>query len=165
MAIQLFIGLTGSGKSYGAVKNALIPAAKMGRTIVTNIPLKDQFFTDFPDCKVIPFNDNDPLDDPDFFGKFDGGEVFIIDEAMAYWAAGRQAKDFTKLQLEFFSKHRHKTCDKFTQEIILICQNTEQLAAFVKGLINTTVVSVKLENLGSDKFYHCDVYTGAIRGF
>jgi zona occludens toxin (predicted ATPase) len=37
MALSIYVGPPGSGKTYTAVESIAIPAAKAGRTIITNI--------------------------------------------------------------------------------------------------------------------------------
>ena len=50
MAIQLYCGRPGSGKSYGVIENVLIPALKTSRIIYTNIPLHlDIIEQDYPE--------------------------------------------------------------------------------------------------------------------
>lgn len=51
MAISAYIGIPGSGKSYEAVYNVIIPAFTSGRRVVTNIYglQKDKITERYPD--------------------------------------------------------------------------------------------------------------------
>lgn len=54
MAISAYIGIPGSGKSYEAVCNVIIPAFTSGRRVVTNIYglQKDKITERYPDATV-----------------------------------------------------------------------------------------------------------------
>lgn len=91
MAISAYIGIPGSGKSYEAVCNVIIPAFTSGRRVVTNIYglQKDKITERYPDATgEIIVVDNDDVLKADFF-PFKGGEgsfcqfgdLIVIDEA------------------------------------------------------------------------------------
>ena len=64
MSISAYVGLTGHGKSYGAVENIILPALRQKRTVFTNIPMKtENCLRDF-DCSVIQFATQDLIDNP-----------------------------------------------------------------------------------------------------
>ncbi len=54
MAIKIYSGRPGTGKSYNAVANVIIPAVKQGRTVVTNVVLnKSENYDDNPDANIL----------------------------------------------------------------------------------------------------------------
>ena len=102
MAISAYIGIPGSGKSYEAVCNVIIPAFTSGRRVVTNIYglQKDKITERYPDATgEIIVVDNDDVLKADFF-PFKGGEgsfcqfgdLIVIDEA---WRIFGSDKDMT----------------------------------------------------------------------
>lgn len=81
MAISAYIGIPGSGKSYEAVCNVIIPAFTSGRRVVTNIYglQKDKITERYPDATgEIIVVDNDDVLKADFF-PFKGGEGSVND--------------------------------------------------------------------------------------
>ncbi|MFM1433993.1 zonular occludens toxin domain-containing protein [Yersinia enterocolitica] len=105
MAISAYIGIPGSGKSYEAVCNVIIPAFTSGRRVVTNIYglQKDKITERYPDATgEIIVVDNDDVLKADFF-PFKGGEgsfcqfgdLIVIDEA---WRINGNEKQTDKRQ-------------------------------------------------------------------
>jgi zona occludens toxin len=164
MSIIAYVGLPGSGKSYGVVENVVIPALKDGRTIVTNIPLKKGYLSDdFPKGNVISFSSNDPDNDPDFWNieKY-AGAIWIVDEVQHYWPSGIKANAVPKIEKAFFTEHRHCVGhDGKTSEIVLVTQNLKQIASFVRELVEDTYRTSKHTALGTTNRYRVDVFTGA----
>ena len=111
MSILLYSGLPGSGKSYGAVENVILPALKKNRIIVTNLKLKMGYLADdFPKAKVIQFEMDQELgfftfDNPLF--QDNKGAVFVIDEAARYWPAGLRQNQLIGGTDKFFSRTQH----------------------------------------------------------
>jgi zona occludens toxin len=167
MAIVAYTGLPRSGKSYGVVENVVIPAMKAGRHIVTNIPLKKGYLTDdYPKGKITYFDPRDPDNDPDFFRaeRFPGA-IWVIDEAQLYWPAGTKAASVAKEELEFFTMHGHYVGDDGkTTEIVIVTQNLDQVASFLRNLIQETFRARKLSAVGMSKAYQVFVFNGAQKG-
>ncbi len=66
MAISAYIGIPGSGKSYEAVCNVIIPAFTSGRRVVTNIYglQKDKITERYPDATgeiIVVDNDDEQI--------------------------------------------------------------------------------------------------------
>lgn len=164
MAITLFSGKPGSGKSYGVVQNVILPAVAEGRTIVTNLPLSDKFYAEFPDAKVTQFGEKV---DEGFWdiNKHPRGCIFVIDEAWRYWPTGIKSSNIPEPEKEFFTKHRHVVGDDGkTSEIVLVTQDGSQLCAFIRNLVQTSYVSKKHAALGAKNHYRVDIYDGCATG-
>jgi zona occludens toxin len=167
MSIVAYVGRPRSGKSYGVVENIIIPALKLGRTVITNIPLKTGYLKDdYPKGTIVQFKPNEPLENPDFFNlDRHAGAIWIIDEAWRYWSTGTKATQIPELQKSFFTEHGHCVGDDGkTTEIVLVTQSLDQVANFARELIEDTYRATKLSALGLSKSYRIDVFTGCQKG-
>lgn len=167
MAIVAYTGLPGSGKSYGVVENVILPAAKEGRPVYTNIPLQQfELIKAYPKADVRAFNIDALAEDPSFVGRFEAGAIVVIDECWRVWPAGMNARTMPQEHKAFFAEHRHNVSDRtgLTTEIVLVTQDLAQLCAFVRQLVEETFRSVKLTALGMENSYRIDVYSGAVTG-
>jgi zona occludens toxin len=165
MSIVAYTGLPGSGKSYGVVESVILPSLEAGRTIVTNIPLKvGTLSDDYPSGKIISFKSDV---DNEFFSSENmvAGAVYVIDEAWRWFPSGVKANQVPTEQKQFFTEHRHfvgddgKTC-----EIVIVTQNLNQVAMYVKALVEETYISKKLGAVGKKNNFRIDVYTGVAEG-
>ena len=68
----LYAGKTGSGKSYGAVKNCIIPAIKAGRPVYTNVALNPEHFAEkgMDPTLIRGFDIQRAGEEEDYFQKF-----------------------------------------------------------------------------------------------
>ena len=169
MAISAYIGIPGSGKSYEAVCNVIIPAFTSGRRIVTNIYglQKDKITERYPDATgEIIVVDNDDVLKADFF-PFKGGEgsfcqfgdLIVIDEA---WRIFGSDKDMTAEKKSFIAEHRHFTHPEtgISCDLVIVNQSLSNIARFLKDKIETTYRMRKLKALGLNNHYCIDVYSG-----
>ncbi len=167
MAINAYVGLPGSGKSYGVVENVILPALKASRVLVTNIPLQlDAIGADY-DIELVYQVSNDDLvkGGADFWLAMPGGAVIVLDEVWRIWPAGMKANDIPQYHKEFLAEHRHKVGEGgLTQEIVLIVQDLAQIANYVRGLVDTTYRAVKLDKVGAKNNYRVDVYSQGQKG-
>jgi zona occludens toxin len=167
MAIHAYVGLPGSGKSYGVIENVILPALTKGRHVFTNIPLNmDALGADY-DIELVHVLDNEQLNkgDEHFWLGFPGGAVLVFDEVWRFWPAGMKVHELKPYHKEFFAEHRHKVgVNELTQEIIIITQDLSQISAYVRTLIDTTYLSVKLSALSAKTKYRINVYTGGQKG-
>jgi len=165
MSIVAYTGLMGSGKTYGVLESVILPMLKQGRTIVTNVALKTgRVSDDFPSGRVISF-DNDVTSE--FFSSDNivPGAVYVIDEAWRWFPSGIKANTVPVPEKQFFTEHRHYVGDDgFTCEIVLVTQNLNQVAMFVKALIEETYVSKKMGSLGQKNKFRIDIYQGVAEG-
>lgn len=86
MAIDAYVGLPGSGKTYSVVKFAILPSLKQGRLVITNIPLTDLAHQDYPDqIRQLPHN---WYQDEKLFETVPNGAVVVLDELWRRWPKG-----------------------------------------------------------------------------
>lgn len=137
MAVSLYVGPPGSGKSYEAIASVVLPAFKQGRCIVTNIKgVRPDYWAE----NIAPDKGKDQgtitVVDEDFFnvennyplmskkgevvgeGAIPAGALIVIDEAYLVFPTGpvyaddkdREAKGgagVTRRMVEFIRTHRH----------------------------------------------------------
>lgn len=167
MSIVAYVGLPGSGKSYGVVENVVIPALRAGRRIITNIPLRIGYLKeDFPAGEVVFFTSSDARNNEAFFNLDDWpGAIWIIDECQLFWPSGLKVSEIPDLQKSFFTEHRHSVGpDGLTSEIVLVTQNLDQVSAFIRNLVEDTYRAKKLSALGASKSYTVSVFSGGQKG-
>lgn len=155
MSVFLYSGLPGAGKSYGVVEQILIPAAKAGRVICTNIALVSEFASEFR-CVVLPV----PSEDAGW-AEIPAGAVVVIDEAWRFFPAGVQSNKLPEQIREAFAMHRHKVdADGRCQQWILVTQQAAQLSRFVRDLVEQHFRITKLAAVGATRKFRVDVYEG-----
>jgi zona occludens toxin len=161
VAIDLYSGLPGSGKSFGVVKHVILPALKAGRLVVTNIPLYlDTIKEEYPEGRVEQFSSDD--DPPYNFSQAERGAVVVIDEAWRHWPGGMRANAIPEADRAFFAEHRHRVDEQGrSTQIVLVTQNPAQISTFVREMINTHYRAEKMDKLGSDNKFRIDVYADA----
>lgn len=182
MAINAYIGIPGSGKSYEVVKSVILPAFMNGRRIVTNIVgIDKEAITDYvyklrgndkdfnPNNlgEIIVVEDKNVLQD-NFFpfkGSFDeqtiakSGDLICLDEV---WRIFDSEKSIKETHKSFLAEHRHFTNEKGeTCDLVVINQSINNIPKFIKDRIETTYRMSKLSALGLTSRYRIDVYTGA----
>jgi zona occludens toxin len=177
MAITLYTGLQGSGKSYEVVSSVIVEAVKVGRRVCTNIDGVDsekirhyvalKFGLDISMLGHVDHFKNDLVEEVDFFPTYGGessfvaaGDLVVIDEAWRFWGTGK--KSLTHHEI-FFREHRHFiNPDTFVScDIVLISQVANDLARFVRGVIEISFRTTKLKSLGLNNNYRIDSYEGA----
>ena len=167
MAISAYVGLPGSGKSYGVVENVIIPALKEGQTVFTNIPMKDDHCFEKYGYTVIPFDMKDIIDNPNWWTEvFEAGAVLVIDELWRLWASGITSNKARMQDKEFLAEHRHlvnQDTGKSTN-IAFVTQDLAQISNFAKLLVDKTFKSTKLDAVGSNKRFRVDIYQGGVSG-
>ena len=165
MAISAYTGLMGSGKSYNAVAKVLIPAWRDGRQTYTNIPLDLELIKQHFDVEPIQFTIEEIQENETWFDQVENGSVVVLDECWELWPAGTTPKNIRLDQKEFLTKHRHKVGENGKiVEPVFVTQDLSQIASFVRNLVNTTFHHVKQDQVGQDKRFRVDVYSGAVTG-
>ncbi|UTH73581.1 zonular occludens toxin domain-containing protein [Chromobacterium sp. IIBBL 290-4] len=184
MAMSIYCGLQGSGKSYETVKSVIIPAIAEGRRVVCNIRniSQDKIHALIRNKKLASpeqalgdvvtyaaeqarkpdfFFDPEALEtSPDAVASFVApGDLIVVDEA---WEVFGTADKITAEQQKFFRMHRHyadketgRTCD-----IVLITQDVTSLHRFVRGTIQQTFRMKKHTALGKPDAYSVTVFEG-----
>lgn len=163
MAIDAYVGLPGSGKSYSVVKFAILPSLKQGRQVITNIPLTDVAHAEFPGMiRQLP---HDWYQDEKLFETIPNGSVVVLDELWRRWPKGMQAAKVPFRDKEFLAEHRHLVDEEGNStRIVLVTQDLDQISAFATMLVDTTYQSVKMSALGANKRFRVDIYQGAAKG-
>lgn len=169
MAVILYTGLMGSGKSYSAVENVLLQCFKEGRTVVTNMVLKKHvIYEEYPDANIMTIPDDIQYEDREnHFNSayYPAGSVFVIDEAGELFPSGEKQTQVPQSLKQFFTKHRHSVGkDGKTSEIVLMTQDAGQLASWVRTLVDSQYNHVKLDKHGLKKNFRVDIYDGAHTG-
>lgn len=178
MPINAFGGGVGSGKTYGVMEHVILPAVAQGRFIITNIEGLNfeaiyQYVVDtYAKGKIIcvghirscdrnaPGEDNffpgeEALDKPQpvpaaDFGRVNGGDLVVVDEASRYWPASEKV---SRSHQYFFREHRHfanevgHTCD-----LVVIDPDVTMLARALKGKIEMTSVTHKPKEIGLNRY-------------
>jgi len=163
MAIDAYVGLPGSGKSYSVVKFVILPSLKQGRQVITNIPLSEVAHDEFPgQIRQLP---HDWYRDEKLFETIDNGAVVVLDELWRRWPKGMPPSKIPFRDKEFLAEHRHLVDqDGNATRIVLVTQDLDQIAAFAVMLVDTTYQSVKMSALGANKRFRVDIYQGAAKG-
>ncbi|MHC1505313.1 zonular occludens toxin domain-containing protein [Klebsiella pneumoniae] len=174
MAIILYFGVPGSGKSYEVVNSRVIPALKEGRRVVTNIRgldikliqnyiKKNDKKYDIKKLGELISVDHDLIQTPDFFPYFDEeekpventyvkrGDYIIIDEA---WRFFPDSKRLSPALESFFAEHRH-----FSLDIILLNQTPDGISKYVRGRIESMFEPANQKRIGF-KGYVIHTYSG-----
>lgn len=151
MAIDLYSGTPGSGKSLHSAKD-IIDWFRKGKPVITNFGVD---LTPYP--KAI-HNFVDDLDlTPDFLVEYSrtffGGRkltkkdedtiLLVIDECQLLFNSRDYQKKDRKAWIKFFSLHRH-----FGYHIILIAQMDKMIDKQIRGLIEYEFMHRKLSNYG-----------------
>lgn len=186
MAINVYSGLMGSGKSYEAVSSLIIPAIASGRRVVTNIDgLSESAIHEYilthkrkfeknkdinrESLGSIELVSNDRILEPFFFPDGEScsdvvsvvqpGDFIVIDEAWRFWDT--QAKPSHEHK-QFFKMHRHYANPEtgVTCDLALIIQDISGLYLDLKKVVEMTVRTTKLKSLGLNSRYRVDLFEG-----
>ncbi len=173
MAITAYVGLPGSGKSYGVVSNVIAPALIKGHHVVTNIPLNQDALEAYCDDKgmvgamrLTSIDIDAILKAPETIrDQFPAGSTLVVDECWRLWPSGMTSAAIPISHREMFAEHRHMVGDDgYSSHIILVTQGLDQIASFVRNLVDETYMSVKLDKAGLGSKFRIDVYQGAVTG-
>lgn len=166
--IFMMLGRPGGGKSYESVVYHLIPSLKDGRKVITNLPLKlDYFRLIFGDELTSLIEIKNPThENPRPFQKIDDygdtwthpisgvGPLYIIDECHKPLRRGKT----DQIVEEWFAEHRHSKSD-----VLLITQSHRKIDANICDLVDIVYTVGKATALGSQERYVRATKTG-VRG-
>lgn len=179
MAINVYTGLMGSGKSYEVVAYVLLPAVASGRNVVTNIDgintqaiysyiLKTQKKLSESDLGKITVVDDDSVRGIGFFPSEDSsrasivqpGDLVVIDEAWRHWDRGQKLLDH---EMAFFRMHRHYTHPEsgVSCDLALIFQSISDVSRSLRDVVEMNAKTNKLKSLGLSKGYTVTLYEGS----
>lgn len=182
MAINAYVGVPGSGKTYEVVKSVILPNFLKGRRIVTNIEgvdedkfrsyvekyiaNKDKNFDPSSLGQIIKVSDDDVLKE-DFFpfkGSDDStiaknGDLICIDEVWRIFDEKSKIKENHK---SFIAEHRHfVNSNGNTSDLVVINQSVSNIPKFIKDRIESVFKMTKLGFVGLGNRYRIDVYSGS----
>jgi zona occludens toxin len=174
MAINAYVGVMGSGKSYEVVNSVILPAVLSGRRVVTNISgispelILERCRKKSPNAALgeVVYVPIEAITRPGFFPIFDPpvagfvcpGDLICIDEAWKFWDSSDTISDE---HMDFFRMHRHYVAENGTScDMSLMIQDMGSLHRKVKAVVEATFRMVKLKSLGFSKVYRVEVYEG-----
>lgn len=164
MALNGYFGKPGSGKSYSVVEYVVLPALQKGRHVVTNIPLEVDLLESVYGGRItqLPL---DCLDNPDLASLLPAGCVAIIDECWRRWPSGQKVSNCSKDDLQLLKEHRHRVdSDGNAMQIVVVTQNSSDLASWVRNLISHSFHMHKLDSVGASRRFAIKVYQGCPTG-
>lgn len=177
MPIKAYVGLPRHGKSYEVVSEAILPALRQGRRVISNIAGLNQeafhsilFGEGFSADKIgiIITVTHDQVLENNFFRTDEddknGTETFIqpgdlvaLDEIWRFWKKRGNVPD---RHLNFFRMHGHFThpTTGLTCEVCLITQSIRDINENIRDVVAETYQMVKNTKVGSDKSYIVHIY-------
>lgn len=176
MAINVYTGLMGSGKSYEVVSEVIIAAIRTGRRVVTNIDgidadailayAADKFGMDYSTLGRVVKCENSDVERLDFLPHGDEsatfcvpGDLIAIDEAWRFWGHDKKLSNEHKI---FFREHRHFVHpeNKISCDLVLMVQDIADLHRYLRHVVEMTFRTVKLKAVGMPTRYRIEVYEG-----
>ena len=167
MAIDLYSGTPGSGKSLHAAKT-ITDWFHKGKPVISNFGLD---LTRFSNAHHVCVDDDDLT--PDYLVKYSqtyfGGRklskkdedtiLLVVDECQLIFNSREYQKKDRKSWIKFFSTHRH-----LGYHVILIAQMDKMLDKQIRGLIEYEYIHRKLSNFGKagkllTGFLHVEMFT------
>ena len=151
MAIYLYSGTPGSGKSLHSAKD-IISWFRKGQPVITNF---DVDLSPYPKAKHTCVDDDDLTPDylVEFSRNFFGGRkltkkdedtiLLVIDECQLMFNSREYQKKDRKIWIKFFTQHR-----KLGYRVILIAQMDKMLDKQIRGVIEYEYIHRKLSNFG-----------------
>ncbi len=180
MAINVYSGLMGSGKTYEIIRSVLVPAISSGRRVVSNISglnaekIHEYCLEHHKNIKPKEFGEivlvTDERITEDGFFPIDGkpeiasvvqhGDLVVIDEAWRFWSTGQKISDEHQ---QFFRMHRHFTHPEtnVSCDLSFIFQSVSDIHRQLKAVVEIHFRTTKLKSLGLTKQYRVQVYEGA----
>lgn len=172
MAINVYTGLMGSGKSYECVSSVIVPAVAQGRRVVTNISGVDndlvraycaeKLSVPIDKCGLVVHVQNDDVSTPRFLPHGNDaeticlpGDLICIDEAWRFW--GTDCKLLAEHKV-FFREHRHycHPVSGVSCDLVLMVQDIGDLHRILKVVVELTFRTTKLKSLGLNRSYRVE---------
>ncbi len=175
MAINVYTGVMGSGKTFEVVASVVVPAIRAGRRVVTNIEgISEERIHTYLEKRggdpagfgsVVHVSDA-RIQEPGFFptesapdAVVQGGDLVVIDEAWRFWAAGNR---LSAEHMDFFRMHRHfvHPDTKATCDLALVFQSVTDISRALRAVVEMHFRMHKLKVLGLAKSYVVSIYEG-----
>lgn len=155
-----FTGQPRSGKSYGVVENIILPCLKLGRTVVTNIPMKMEALAADLDCgHLVPLTDELMNPQEGTIHAQYPGAVWVIDEIWNWWPAGITANAMPKHHMEFFRMFGHSIGSQgIAADIVLISQDLADIPKPIRSIMHYNYYAEKLDAVGAANRFTVKVY-------
>lgn len=170
MGLILLHGLNGSGKTYHAVKDYLIPALEAGRPVITNIDGIDKDYLHI--IFAIPYEHLDKLilfppgEDLMSAGGFDDpmsrffeicqkqtNTVVIFDEIQAYYASVAWKENPNRTAFaNYITQHR-----KFGDDFIALTPDANKVDSSIRGIFHYNIHFKKADLIGQSKRYFYNI--------
>lgn len=165
MSIIAYCGLPGSGKSYSVVKHQILPALKLDRRVVTNVPLNMPEIRKLTESgEVIELPIERIQAEPHLIDEYaTAGSVLVLDELWRLFPAGEKVNRVPESFRSLLAEHRHRVdASGRSMQIVFVTQSTNQIGAFARQLIEQTIITTKLTDVGLSGRYRVDVYRQAV---
>lgn len=180
MAVIVYSGIPGSGKSYEVVRSVVIPAVKAGRRVVTNIDGMDgelirqycvtKFGSSLESLGSVVKVSQTQVSAPAFFplvvdnaivpGDYlvNPGDIVCIDEGYKYWGSGEKIHSS---HMVFFREHRHFAHPEsgLTCDLVIMTQSLSDLHRMLVRIVEQNYVTHKAKAL-KDNLYTITQYEG-----
>lgn len=168
MSVFAYVGFPGSGKSYSVVEHQILPALRAGRTVVTNMPMKSDLLRaevkthDGKECDIRSFDISRALADPNtILEDVPAGAIWVVDECYKLFPAGIAVAKVPDAFKQILAEHRHRVNSRGdAMQVVFVCQDLAQIAAFARQLVETTFRTTKLTAVGLHKRFRVDVFNG-----
>lgn len=176
MALSIYTGNPGAGKTYEVVCYVILKALSERRRVVTNISglkvdairkyLIEKRSVDPDDLGELVSFRSEAVLKPNFFPDGEGAESFVkngdlvvVDEVWSFWGRG---KNIPEEHVAFFREHRHfthaetgRSCD-----IVLITQVINDVKPVLRDIAQFSFRAKKLDVLGRAKSYSVQMWSG-----
>lgn len=180
MAINVYTGLMGSGKSYEVVSQVITNAIKQGRRVVTNVDaISDEKVREYviekfkvPEeqhanlghivhCKNSDVESENffPFGNPEVETFCNPGDMIAIDEAWRFFGTSKKIPENHQI---FFREHRHYVHPEtgVSCDLVLMVQDIGDLNRFLKSVVEVSFRTTKLKSVGRPNQYRVESYEG-----
>jgi len=168
----------GSGKSYEATLEVVLPGILKGRRVVTNVDgINEEKIHAFLLKKnpshqgelgpIIHVSDNDITapgffpdeNKPDIVSIVRAGDLIVIDEAWRHWSSD---KKLSHEHMQFFRMHRHHTHPDtgLSCDLALVFQSIGDIHRSLKAVVELNFKTTKLKTLGLNSSYRVEWWEG-----
>lgn len=181
MAINCYVGLMGTGKSYEVVSSVIVPAIAAGRRVVSNIAgLNDEAIRAYCGEKfkleadqlgsvvnVVDeqvraaefFPDHAAAEGAESSSIVRPGDLVAIDEAYKIWGGDEKILPAHRV---FFREHRHYTHPEtgVSCDLVLMTQDIGDLHRSLRAVIGNSFKTHKAKGIGLDSVYTITMWEG-----
>lgn len=172
MALSIYMGNPGAGKTYTAISLGVVPALKLKRRVVTNIAgikldkLAELVGFDVSEYLVQVTDDQVASEEfyldvlsPESPSIVKPGDLVILDECWQWFRSGTKISERT---FAYFRKHRHFIHPEtsVSSDIWLLTQSFDDIQRSVRSIADFCVTMTKLKMVGKNNQFRVDFYAG-----